>query len=255
MNNTTINSISTIIFFENEEGYGISIEDFDEGFATVQIPISLVPYDNKLILCIVNGDAFVNFISGCFSKESNFKEMLFKAFDCDSDAEFIGFKLMQGEFIGTVTEENSSPYKIDEVLKSLLNSFTTAAENQLKEATDQYNQKVNSLFDFIDGLEIDFNSFRAEEEYEELAEGRDEESLGYGENFIAYAQYLIRDKHYNVPEAVSETYEQLELIGNRDWDGVDSIRFICKFCKYGDEILASYIVLMMGKVNDELDKL
>lgn len=252
--NTNIKSVSKVFFFENDDGYSIFVENFEEGFATVQAPVSVTRVGDNLVFYMVNSDAFVEFLSGCFNADSNFKEQLLSAYQCDPDTEFNGFIVKQGDFECTITGENSSPYKVGETLQNLMVDFANETNQKYWDAENSNNQRVNDFYQFLENLDVDFISFEAEEKFGERAEEIDEDSLWYGVSFIAYAQYLIRDKHYNVDDAVRETYTQFELIGN-DVDGAGAIRFVSQFCKYGEEISDSYTELMMERFNDELDKL
>ncbi len=252
--NTNIKNVSKVFFFENDNGYSIWVEDFEDGFAIVQAPVSIARLGDNLIFYMVQSNFFVEFLSGCFNPASNFREQLLSAYQCDSDIEFIGFKVKQGDFECTITGENSSPYKIGETLQSLLVDFSNDTNQKYWAAENSNNQKVSEFYQFLENLDVDFISFEAEEKYGERAGEIDEDSLWYGVSFIAYTQYLIREEHYNVHDAVRETYTQFELIGN-DMNGAGSIRFVGQFCKYGEEISDNYAELMMERFNDELEKL
>lgn len=249
---TNIKNVSKVFIFEDNDGYSIYIDGFKDGLVEVEAPISTTRVDGQLVFYIVNPNDFTEFLSGCFNPDSNFKDVLFEAFQCDDSTQFMGFKIKEGDFECTITDKNSSPTRIGEALLKLLADFSQDSDRKYKEAIEEHDKKIAAFYEFLEKLDVIFYSYEAEERYGDVAIGKDEDYLWYGENFVAHTQYLIEFERYSVPEAVRETYNRFEMITNEGLDGVEALRIITPFCKYGEEIYSVYIEIMVEKFNEEL---
>ena len=250
---TIIKNVNKIFSFKDEKGYEVLVDGFKDGFATIRIPITVTRYEDKISACIVDGNNLISFLSGCFGKESNFVKMLFETYECDSTAEFLGFKLKAGDMSCTVTRENSAFYSIKEIIENFLGIYAEAEAEKINKRTDEYNKEREDLDNLLDSLDIAFKSDQAEDKYIEEAERLDENFLGYGQDFVAHVQYLVEQEGYNISDAVNETYRRFDSISFNIEEGLASIQFICRFCLYGDEIYESYFNIWMKMYNDELN--
>lgn len=252
---TTIKNVTKVFLFEDENGCEFLIRGFNDGFVNIGIPIAVSYYENKIGISISKEMNFIKFISGCFGADSNFKERLFEAYGSDPSIQFNGFKLELEEDFRIITKENSSFYAIQDTIKDLVASFSQKAMNVVNKEIYDYNQEVNAINEIIDSLDLSFKSYQAEKKYAIEAEGKDEEFLGYGQDFVMYTQYLVSQKGYTPSEATRKTYEKFDKTLGHIEEGLEAIRFICDFCLYGDEIYKSYFDISMQRYNDELDYL
>ena len=252
---TIVKNISKVFFVEDENGYEAIIYGFEEGFVSVQIPINVYKYKDKLIFNVVRGDEFVEFLSGAFKEGSNFKEKICEAYGYKPDTEFLGFKMKLAGITCTITKENSSFYTIKSAIEGILDIYSKALTEEVKQKMYDFNKEQSEFDELINSLDVIFKSDRAEAEYEENFGGRDLEVLAYGQDFVAYVQYLIRQGIDNVSEAVKMAYKKFDSLDNNITEGLSAIKFVCQYCLYGDEIFKSYFNILMQKANDEIDKL
>lgn len=253
---TTIKKVTKFFTFEEENGFEVTIEGFEDGLAVIEIPVEVdtVIDEGGIYVRAINEDEYVSFISGCFGEESNFKEELLRAYECSSDTEFLGFKLRVQEVSCTITEENSSIFKIRESLRLVLLTFAQKVIYEANREIYEHSEKIKRLNDILDHTELRFKSYRAEVEYEEHLEGKDIDEIGYGEDFATYVQYLV-SQGCNISEAVQETYSLFESIGTIDDGDSQTIQFVCQYCLYGEEIVKGYFDILMQRFNDELKDL
>lgn len=210
---TTIKSVNKLFAFEDEKGFEVIVEGFEDGFAVIEIPIDVrgVSEEGTVYIKIINEDEYVSFISGAFKKDSNFKEELLRAYELSRDTEFLGFKLTVQEAFCIITEENSSIFRIKESLSTMVLDFAKKVVNEANQEISEYNEMLNRVNNILDHTELRFKSYKAEVEYEENLEGRDIDEIGFGEDFATYVQYLISKGTYSVSEAVQEPIECLNL--------------------------------------------
>ena len=198
---------------------------------------------------------YAQFISGCFEKDSNFKEKIFRAFGCTKETEFKGIRVSIQEFHQFITVENSFVIKVEEIIKKLLVDFTVQVLKEEQEEDAIHKERTKEIVKLLDSLDIAFRSDKAEDEYEEAPTEISDEDLGYGEDFIKYVQYLHREKERDIFDAVKETYTTFERYwGSPENDG-QIMKFICKYCRYGDEIYEAYTEILTQAFADELDNL
>ncbi len=254
---TTIKNTKKLFEFEDGKGFKIIVEDFEDGLAVIEIPIEAegAPEESVIYISVIDEDRYEAFISGCFSKESNFREELLKAYECSPDTEFLGFKLKVQEMFCIITEEDSSIFKIKEILSKMVLIFARKILDETNEQIAEYNEMIKKFNDILDHIQLKFKSYRAEEEYEKRLNEKNIEEIGYGEDFVTYAQYIISQGNCDISEAVQETYKTFDYIGDVDYGNLPIIQFICQYCLYGDEIFKSYLNIIMQKFNDELDDL
>lgn len=252
---TTVKSITKVFIFEDENGCEVLVKNFKDGFVEIDIPIS-INYDGNVITLRVQEELqLIRFISGCFKEDSNFKQQLFSIYGCDPSTKFNGFKLSIMESSCTIKKENSSRYRIEDAIKALVDTFLQKTTEEINRKKDENNRKIEIFTNFLDKLDVEFKSYQKEEEYENAIEGKEEDFLYHGETFVAYTQYLIEEIGYNVDEATNKCYERITSTFGKIEDSLDSIRFICQFCKYGEDIYESYSKIIIDEINDELDYL
>ena len=251
---TTIGEVEKYFVFVRLDGeYDVLVEGFNKGFAEISVPVSTFREGSKIIISIMYKDDFISFIAGSFSKESNFKEKLFRAYGCGKDAEFLGFKLKIRDKYCLITSENSSVFDIEEAIMTIASEFAEKLEKGVNEEIDKFNTDVDELNSVLYNVEgIIFTSKSAKEKYEETCE---ENLYSYAQNFVAYVQYLVIENGKNIGESVERAYEAFERYwGSPENDG-QIMNFICKYCKYGDEIFEAYTEILTQAFADELDNL
>lgn len=248
---TTIGEVEKYFVFVRIDGqYDVLVEGFNNGFAEISIPVSTFREGSKIIISIMYKDDFISFIAGSFSKESNFKEKLFRAYGCSKDTEFLGFKLKIRDKYCLITSEKSSVFDIEEAIITLASEFATAIEKGLNEEVDRLNSNVDELNKVLYNVEdIVFTSKRAKEKYEENCE---ENLYSYAQNFVAYVQYLVIENGQNISKSVEKAYKAFEEIGEDVAGHINEVQFICKYCLYGEEIIKAYIDIQTRKFGESL---
>lgn len=252
---TMIKKVTRTVMFETDNGFGVDVDGFENGVVIVEIPVAILPVDETIYIRAMSEDEYVSFIEGCFATTSNFKEELFKAYECSSDTEFLGFELRVQELSCTITNSNCSESSIREAIKNLLLNYAKMVIEEKNDEEDEYNRKMKKTKEILDKREITFRSHQAKTQYEQAPERKTMVDIGYGEAFVKYVQYLLEQDGYDILAAVNETYElfgYLEIVGNGN---LNPIQFISKYCLYGDEIYSSYLGMIMQRFSDELNDL
>ena len=241
--------------FLTEDGIEVFIDDFKDGFAYMEIPTDITEDEDNVYVIILHQKEYAQFISGCFENDSNFKEKLFRAFGCTKETEFRGIRISIQEFCQFITAENSFVIKVEEIIEKLLIDFTVQVLEEKKEEDAIHKERTKEIVKLLDSLDIAFRSDKAEDEYEEAPTEISNEDLGYGEDFVKYVQYLHREKDQDIFDAVIETY--ITFVGYWTVPENDGqiMNFICKYCKYGDEIYEAYTEILTQAFADELDNL
>ena len=241
--------------FLTDEGFEVYVDDFKDGFAYIEIPTDITYKDENVYVMVLNLKEYAQFISGCFENGSNFKEKLFRAYGCTKNTEFKGFRISIQEFYQFITVEDSFVIKVEEIIKKLLLDFTVQVLKEELEEDDKQEERTRKINKLLESLDIAFRSDKAEDEYEEAPTEISDEDLGYGENFVKYVQYLHREKDQDIFDAVIDAYITFERYwGSPENDG-QIMNFICKYCKYGDEIFEAYTEILTQAFADELDNL
>lgn len=248
---TTIGEVEKYFVFVRLDGeYDVLVEGFNKGFAEISVPVSTFREGSKIIISIMYKDDFISFIAGSFSKESNFKEKLFRAYGCGKDAEFLGFKLKIRDKYCLITSENSSVFDIEEAIMTIASEFAEKLEKGVNEEIDKFNTDVDELNSVLYNVEgIIFTSKSAKEKYEETCE---ENLYSYAQNFVAYVQYLVIENGKNIYESVERAYEAFERIGEDVAGHINEVQFLCKYCLYGEEIMKAYIDIQTRKFGESL---
>lgn len=91
--------------------YDLKVDSFENGIAYI-LPIYMISI-NEL----------AEIISDLFNESSNFKSELFKAFNCNSDTEFIGIQFEFNFVNFLITKENADANKICEMYSLGLDEF------------------------------------------------------------------------------------------------------------------------------------
>lgn len=248
---TTITSVKKVFTFEDENGFEIDVQSFNDGLVEIVIPINIWNEGSVIHLEVINEKAYVSFIAGCFAKDSNFKEELFKAYECASDTKFLGFKLVVADTFCIITREKSSLFDIEDSINKFILKFAVRKIEEENRETAIFNSKIEKLDELVENADIEFKNDQAAEEYLERAEGRDEESIVYGEKFIALVQYFMGQGD-SILDAVNKTYKMLDDVEEIIEYDIEAIQFICQYCRYGEEIYNVYTDMQMQGFSDEL---
>lgn len=252
---TTIIGIQKFFTFENEDGYEITVKGFSDGVVDVDIPMGISTIGEIMILSnpVDKDDEFIRFIAGCFAKDSNFREEIFRAYGCTSDTEFHGFRLMIDEDSCLITKENSSFFKIKDTIEDFIFKFAQKILDEVNAEVSEFNKKVEALDEVLNSVEtIEFKSDRAEELYMATFEKKEEELMGFGVDFVAYVQNFI-GKGKSIPEIVQEAVNRFEEIGEDFIERKEEVRLVCEYCRYGDEIYEACLDILAKRFNDELE--
>ena len=75
------------------------------------------------------------------------------------------------------------------------------------------------------------------------------------EDFVKYVQYLHREKDQTIFDAVIETYKTFIGYWTLPENDGHIMNFICKYCKYGDEIYEAYIDILAQAFANEIDNM
>lgn len=253
---TTIGEVEKYFVFARIDGqYNVIVEGFNDGFAEILVPVSTFREGTKITITIMNKDDFISFIAGCFSKNSNFKEKLFRAFGCTKETDFKGIRVSIQEFHQFITVENSFVIKVEEIIKKLLLDFTVQVLKEEQEEDAIHKERTKEIVKLLESLDIAFRSDKAEDEYEEAPTEISDEDLGYGEDFIKYVQYLHREKDQDIFDAVKETYTTFVGYWSIPQNDGQIMKFICKYCRYGDEIYEAYTEILTQAFADELENM
>lgn len=241
--------------FLTDGGFEAFIDDFKDGFAYIEIPTEIAYGEESVVIIILHLEEYVQFISGCFENDSNFKEKLFRAFGCSEDTEFKGFRVSMQEFYKFITIEDSFVLKIKDIIDQLRIEFEVQVLKEKQEDDAKYKERTKEINKLLDSLEVAFKSDRAEDEYEEAPTEISDEDLGYGEDFVKYVQYLHREKDQTIFDAVIETYKTFIGYWTLPENDGQIMNFICKYCKYGDEIYEAYIDILAQAFANEIDNM
>lgn len=238
-----------------DEGFSVYVDDFKDGFAYIEIPTGITYKDENVYVMVLHLREYVQFISGCFEKDSNFKEKLFRAFGCTKETEFKGIRVSIQEFHQFITVENSFVIKVEEIIKNLLVDFTVQVLKEEQEEDAIHKKRTKEINELLESLDIAFRSDKAEDEYEEAPTEISNEDLGYGEDFVKYVQYLHREKDQDIFDAVIETYTTFIGYWTVPENDGQIMNFICKYCRYGDEIYEAYTEILTQAFADELENM
>ena len=241
--------------FLTEDGIGVFIDDFKDGFAYIEIPTDITYKDENVYVMVLHLKEYAQFISGCFENDSNFKEKIFRAFGCTKETEFKGIKVSIQEFHQFITVENSFVIKVEEIIKKLLLDFTVQVLKEEQEEDAIHKERTKEINKLLESLDIAFRSDKAEDEYEEAPTEISDEGLRYGEDFVKYVQYLHREKDQTIFDAVIETYKTFIGYWTLPENDGHIMNFICKYCKYGDEIYEAYIDILAQAFANEIDNM
>lgn len=248
---TTIGEVEKYFVFARIDGkYDVLVEGFNDGFAEISVPVSTFRKGTEITISVMYKDDFISFIAGCFSKKSNFKEKLFRAYGCTSNTEFLGFKLKIGDKYCLITSEKSFIFDIEEAIMSLASEVAETVEKRGNEVIDKLNSNIDEINSVLCNVEgIVFTSESAREKYEETCE---ENLYSFAQNFVAYVQYLVIENGQNIRESVERAYEAFEKIGENVAGRINEVQFLCKYCVYGDEIMKAYIDIQTRKFSESL---
>lgn len=238
-----------------DEGFSVYVDDFKDGFAYIEIPTGITYKDENVYVMVLHLREYAQFISGCFEKDSNFKEKIFRAFGCTKETEFKGIRVSIQEFYQFITAENSFVIKVEEIIKKLLLDFTAQVLKEEQEEDAIHKERTKEIVKFLESLNIAFRSDKAEDEYEEAPTEISNEDLGYGEDFVKYVQYLHREKDQDIFDAVIETYTTFIGYWTVPENDGQIMNFICKYCRYGDEIYEAYTEILTQAFADELENM
>lgn len=238
-----------------DEGFSVYVDDFKDGFAYIEIPTGITYKDENVYVMVLHLREYAQFISGCFEKDSNFKEKIFRAFGCTKETEFKGIRVSIQEFYQFITAENSFVIKVEEIIKKLLLDFTAQVLKEEQEEDAIHKERTKEIVKFLESLDIAFRSDKAEDEYEEAPTEISNEDLGYGEDFVKYVQYLHREKDQDIFDAVIETYTTFIGYWTVPENDGQIMNFICKYCRYGDEIYEAYTEILTQAFADELENM
>ena len=241
--------------FLTDEGFSVYVDDFKDGFAYIEIPTDIIYKDENVSVIALHLKEYVQFISGSFEKDSNFKEKIFRAFGCTKETEFKGIRVSIQEFHQFITVENSFVIKVEEIIENLLVDFTVQVLKEEQEEDAIHKERTKEINKLLESLDIAFRSDKAEDEYEEAPTEISNEDLGYGEDFVKYVQYLHREKDQDIFDAVIETYTTFVGYWTVPENDGQIMNFICKYCKYGDEIYEAYTEILTQAFADELENM
>lgn len=251
---TTIGEVEKYFVFARIDGkYDVLVEGFNKGFAEISVPVGTLCEGTKIIISIMYKDDFISFIAGCFSKKSNFKQKLFRAYGCTSNTEFLGFKLKIKDKYCLITREKSSIFDIEEAIMTIASEFAGTVEKGVNEEIDKFNKDVDELNKVLYNVEdIVFTSKSARDEYAKSCERKPDKISRYAENFIAYVQYLVIENRESIEESVEKAYEAFQSIGEDVAGRINEVQFLCKYCLYGDDIIKVYIDIQTRKFGESL---
>ena len=252
---TTIKEVKKYFIFEDEKEYTFIVDDFKDGFVIAEIPISVNISENTICLSL-GIERYAAFIAGCFERNSNFKQEIFKVFECSEDTQFLGFIIYKGDFSCKITvNDNSSTYKIIDILSEVVEKFARDTVKSINSEIEEYNKMIEKMANILEKTEIRFKSYKAEMQYEKEIEKYDEDFVYYGSDFVKLVQYLFYNNHMSIPEAVKVAFEKFEQAGNDTEWGFDSVKFITKYCMKGTEIYEAYFEILTQKFNEKLEYL
>lgn len=172
---------------------------------------------------------FAEIIAGCFKKDSNFEEEIFKAFDSDENATFRGIKFNFNGVTLVVTKENASKEKIYQEWNAGMeaNAEKGRLEREAYMKTPEYRAKMAKALKaairkntveqevlFIDETtEMDFKDDEASKKWEEFVKTNSKDSYSYGvvkyaRRWAKYMQHLM-SKHCKTVYEIAESSSQV----------------------------------------------
>lgn len=255
---TIVTNVSKTVVFQDSNKNCIQVCNFKDGFVYLYMEIKILVTENGAKnIEISNEEELVQFISGCFEEESNFKEVLFEAFNIDENTQFNGFLLPMGE---KIEKENSDIWSIEEVLHNVITEYAKKlseyTENSIKETQEKYDEIIDTIEDI--GFECKDES--QIQEVKELIENLEEENeeIQIAIIFASYTINLIRKENLEFSQAADKAYEEIERYVFKKITKENlqkTINWLEKYWKYGYEIKEWYINRTMKEFNGFADML
>lgn len=182
----TDKDFAKLYVFRTQDEHVLYITDFNEGIAEVEATA-----DHTV-------ESLARAISGCFSKKSNFAKAILKAYNCEGNTEFKGFKVdINGKKV-TVTEENSD---IDDVLELFKQALEDTKEQIAADMFGELMEMVTGIPKEVSSIrcttEIEFKDKVCEKSWEKwfnsASDTGQQEIVGFGDLLARFTQKAMED--------------------------------------------------------------
>lgn len=234
----------TRIFQISNKG-SLRIKSFKNGIAVIE----------AMMGCSITW--FAEMISGCFDEESNFKSELFKAFNCDENTTFIGFRFdYLGETI-LITKENSDKSQIRDKFDSIANKETEKyriereayiktpeyRSEKAKELKKQIRRKQveKEVLSLDETMTLEFKDDEAKVIWEKWVETNSNSDYGlgvviYARRWAKYMQHLMK-KHNKLVFEIADNASYESGVGSMSESmKLYAIEILSKCWKHGEEL-------------------
>ena len=205
------------------------VEDFEDGFATVQPPIGTYIQD------------FADIIAGCLVKDSNFDFEVLNSYKHSVYETFKGIKLKFNNIIVPVMKENANPEVIYKIWEK--EAETKAAENQ-KINLFQKSGRVSIIDELIyidKTIQMEFRNEKAMKYWYDLVNSCsknsiEKDTLTYACLWAKYMQKLIA-KGKTVNEVAKDTSYICDIFDISVYMNLRASKILIAVWKYGDDLL------------------
>lgn len=228
---TTVTETSTLVSFTDSNGNGLEVFDVKDGWADIELPIEEDPEGNEYYKLGKLANEYIEFISGCFTEESNFKKILFEKFGKDPNSEFKGFKVtIEDHKERYINAENSNIFQIGMMFETWTEEYNESIEKKLTDIKEE-------LITGIDRIQEIWKKIpNVVPNYEEAIK-EDSIVMSLGFDFIINMENVLNYEHLEFSQAAEQVYKFFKDELNIDVHlENETMKFVEKYWTRGEEI-------------------
>lgn len=232
---TTVTKTSILVSFKDSNGNGLEVVNVEDGWAVIELPIEADEEGDDFYKLEQYSNEYIEFISGCFTEESNFSKILFEKFRINPNSEFKGFKVIIEDIKEKyIDAKNSNIFQIGELFETLLEEYNEEMKNKIEDIKEKLTIGLNRIQEEWEQIPILIPN------YEEAIK-EDAVAVQMGFNFIINMEMIINYEDKKFSQAADQVYsffkDQLE------WDVETenkTIKFMEKYWIHGEELKKWY---------------
>ncbi len=224
--------------FRTSSGHSLWIKSFENGIATA----------DPMGSCTIT--SYAEMIAGCFDEDSNFTSELLRAFDCETDTNFIGIQFEFNCVMILVTKENADK---DKIYAEWNAGMKANAEKYLEayRKTPEYRKQLKAKFRketvekkvlAIDkSTELEFKDDESKSIWEKWVEIKSKNDYGllvvaYARRWAKYMQHLMSKYNKTLSQIAYETSYVSDINGIADYSYDCVVDILSQCWKYGEEL-------------------
>ena len=235
--------------FRTQDNHIILVEEFKDGIATIR------PTEGYR-----NLEEFVDVISGCLDKRSNFVSKVMGVYGCEKNKKFKGIILKIVGISVFIPPEEITGEQIIKIIEKVIQDLY---ETDLRYTIDiDFNVK---LCDFVTSIyyntSMEFSSTTAEKMWESESNFLTSSENGnrifdYAETFAKYAQYLIEVRKKEFFDAFYYTLEDIDQVVLVEPEEQEkAMDFLIKYWIYGQELVEWHRQMIADEMQSVIDEL